>query len=287
MRRNLDLPGNGNQTRARVITALGVACALALGACSGGDDTGSEPLAAARATTTSTEPETTASAAAVTDTTRPPGATTTTPPRTPEYVNGVPQVKASPSRGAIGSRISIEGYGFTEENWRAQGASLWLVASTSGCALYADAQHTVRVSADGRLTGEFVVPASGACRMSSAGESPLQAGSYRIAFQCTACMIGQFEVTASENPTTAVCNDVGFSPNSDNLASTIVATGVPCPEAEAFVRKVGGPLGPINGLPRVEADGFVCERTSQDERGLPSATYVCTSGSKRITFVRT
>lgn len=40
-------------------------------------------------------------------------------------------------------------------------------------------------------------------------------------------------------------------------------------------------------LPQADADGFQCVRTGQSDRGLPSATFACTSGSKRITFVRT
>lgn len=286
MQWNLDRPPKGNRSRMRLLAAAGVVGALALSACSGGGDAGSEPLAAARTTTTTAPPEDPSpTTAPVTDTTRPRTATTVAPAA--EYVNGVPQVRATPARGPIGTRVTIEGSGFTEGNWKAQGVSLWLVGSASGCALYADAEHTVRVSADGRLTGDFVVPRSGGCRMSDTGFSQLPAGSYKIAFQCTACMIGEFEVTGSNAPSATVCKDVGFSPNTDNLASDIVATGIPCAEAEAFVRKVGGPLGPINGLPRTESDGFVCERTSQQEAGLPSATYVCTSGSRRITFVRT
>lgn len=286
MHSNLGGPRKARPTSVRLLAAAGVAAALALSACSSGDDAGSEPLAAARATTTTTpagEPAPTT--VPVADTTRPRTATTVAPPA--EYVNGVPQVRATPARGPVGTRVTIEGSGFTEANWKGQGVSLWLVGSASGCALYADAEHTVRVTADGRLTGDFVVPRSGGCRMSDTGVSQLPPGSYKIAFQCTACMIGEFEVTGSNAPPTALCNDVGFTPNSDNVASSIVATGIPCAEAEAFVRKVGGPLGPINGLPRTESDGFVCERTSQEEAGLPSATYVCTSGSRRITFVRT
>jgi hypothetical protein len=117
---------------------------------------------------------------------------------------------------------------------------------------------------------------------------PLIGGTYNISYQCTACHIGQIEITAPASTIALKCENVGFTPNSDNLASDIVATGLSCAEAEALVRKVGPPLGPINGLPRAEADGFVCVRTSQTEgRGLPSSTYECTSGGKTVTFHRT
>ena len=83
------------------------------------------------------------------------------------------------------------------------------------------------------------------------------------------------------------CSDVAFAPNSDNLASDIVAEGITCAEAEAFVRRVGGPLGPVNGPLRVEREGFVCTRTERPDDGLPSAGYECRDGARRITFVRT
>lgn len=66
------------------------------------------------------------------------------------------------------------------------------------------------------------------------------------------------------------------------------ACGRSCQEAESVVRKVGGPLGSVNGAARGEADGFTCVRTSQQEgQGLSSARYECTRGSQRITLTRT
>lgn len=164
---------------------------------------------------------------------------------------------------------------------------LWLAGGPSGCDFFAEADHEVRVTADGRLTGSFVVPSHGGCRQSSGDDVPVLAGRYRIVYQCTACTIGEFTVTKSAPPATADCDDVGFAPASDNLASDIVARGLSCEEAEAVVRKVGGPLGPINGAARGEADGFTCVRTSQQQAGLPSAQYECTRGGQRITFLRT
>lgn len=144
------------------------------------------------------------------------------------------------------------------------------------------------VTSGGHLSGSFVVPSHGNCRQSSGDYEPVLAGHYRIVYQCTACTIGGFEVTVSAPPASATCDDVGFAPNSDNMAAEIVAYGLSCEEAEAVVRQVGGPLGPVNGAERGEADGFTCIRTSQYEgRGLPSATYECTRGSQRITFTRT
>ncbi len=61
--------------------------------------------------------------------------------------------------------------------------------------LYADAEHTVRVTADGHLIGEFTVPDTGDCKQEGRQE-PLSSGPYTIAYQCTPCFIAEFEVTA-------------------------------------------------------------------------------------------
>jgi hypothetical protein len=109
-------------------------------------------------------------------------------------------------------------------------------------------------------------------------------GTYRIAFVATPAFIGQIEVTTTAGP----CVQVAFAPNSDNAASNIVASGMDCIEAEALVRKAGALVGAVSAPARLEVDGFVCVRTAQnDGRGLPSADYSCTSGSKKVTFVRT
>lgn len=270
-------------------STMAVVAVLALSACSGGDDARSlGPVPTAPST--SVEPTTTTSVPTETSTTAVRGATTTRPPGAsasgtavkPVVVNGVPQVTVSPSRATVGTRVRIEGTGFTDEQWQARSAPLWL-AEKSGC-LYAQAQHTVTVSGAGRLTGELTVPAVGNCRMSDVGERAVTGGSYRIVFACTACTIGELEVTT----TVASCDDVGFAANSDNLATDIVATGVGCIEAEALIRKVGAQVGSVGGPSRVEADGWACVRTSENDpdRGLPSSDFECVSGSKKVTFRR-
>ncbi len=266
----------------RWITGHVALALLALGACSSGDDaTSLGPVATAPSTTlapTPVPPSTTTTVPVVTTAT--PSTTTIAPA---VVVNGIPQVTATPARAAVGALVRIEGNGFTDEMWRAQGTNLWLAEKT-GCNLYALATHTVTISAAGRLTGQFTVPPIGNCRMSDIGERPVTSGSYRIVFTCTACFIGELEVTTTAGP----CVSVGFTPNSDNLASDIVAMGIGCVEAEALVRKVGAQVGATGGPSRVEADGWVCVRVSQnDGRGLPSSDFECTSGSKKVTFHRT
>ena len=269
--------------RYSLIALLGLL--VVLGGCSGGDARSLGPVPTAPTTTTtvpvtSTTPPTTATT--VVPTTSRPGATATTSTAAPRLVNGIPQVTATPARAPVGGRVRIEGTGFTDAMWRAPAPPLWL-AEKGGCNLFAQADHSITVTVAGRLSGEFTVPAAGNCRMSDLGERPVVAGSYRIAFTCTACSIGELEVTASASR----CSDVAFAPNSDNLASEIVATGVTCAEAEALVRKVGRQVGAVGEPSRVEADGWVCIRTASNERFLPNSDFACTSGSKTVTFRRT
>lgn len=186
----------------------------------------------------------------------------------------------------MGARVRIEGTGFTDEMWKVRDAPLWLSGpGPEGCNLFADAEHTVTVSSAGRLTGAFVVPYTGGCRMGEPAVGvPVRAGVYRVVFPCTACFIGEIEVTAGA----VRCADIGFTPDSDDVAGGIVAAGMTCAEAEALVRTVGAQVGAVGAPSRVEANGFVCVRISQGGggRGLPSSTFECTSGSKRVTFVR-
>lgn len=114
----------------------------------------------------------------------------------PVHKDGIPQATVSPTRGPVGSRVRIEGYGFTDEQWRSAESSLWLTGGKGDCLLYADAEHAVRVSPDGHLTGEFTVPAIGGCKQEGRQE-PVSPGRYMIAFQCTPCLIGEFEVITS------------------------------------------------------------------------------------------
>ena len=259
--------------------AAGVAGLVVLGACSSGSE-GSLPL---RTVPTTVVETTTTTAGPATSTT--PAPLTPAPSRTPVIVNGVPQAKASPTRGAIGTRVQLDGYGFTEAHWKAADASLWLSGSQSGCALYASAQHSVRVTADGHLSGDFTVPGRGECRQSDVADAAVGNGSYTIVFQCTACSIGTFEVTGSGPPASAQCKTVGFTPQSEDAASSIVATGLSCDEAEAFVRRLGPSVG-TNGPARIELDGYQCVHVRYQDEPLPQGFYECTSGSKRITFVR-
>ncbi|MDQ4068174.1 MAG: hypothetical protein M3203_01645 [Actinomycetota bacterium] len=278
----------------RRIAWMAVVAVSALTACSSGDagvralgpasTTTEQPTTSttAEATTTSTTTGARVTTTRPTATTRPAATTSTTAP--PVLVDGIPQVRATPARGPAGTRVRIEGTGFTDEMWKARSTTLWLTANTP-CALYAPAEHTVSVSASGRLTGEFVVPSTGNCRQSDVDGVPVTRGTYRIVFACTACFIGQFEVTGPASR----CASIGFTPNSEDMASDVVAFNLSCAEAEALVRKVGPRVAAVGGPSRIEVDGFTCVRTAQDDgaQGIPSSDFECTSGSRKVTFHRT
>jgi hypothetical protein len=220
-----------------LVTVLAGVGLLALAGCSsGGDAKALRPVPSTVATTTTAAPSATVG---------------------PVLVDGIPQVTASPSRASVGTRVRLEGTGFTDDMWKARGATLWL-AERAGCNLYAAAAHSVTVSPAGRLAGEFTVPATGACRMSSTGERLVTAGSYRIVFACTACAIGELEVTT----TTA--------------GEAVVDSGTRAGGAWQLVAEPGGGSGLVCAFLRgpFDAGGRVCnEASEQDANGNDTLRY--------------
>ena len=96
-------------------------------------------------------------------------------------------------------------------------------------------------------------------------------------------------VTAAATNTSSIrtlrCGMVGFTPNSEDAASEITATGLSCDEAEAFVR-VAGERTSSGGPDRLDVSGYRCVRTSSEQDPLPLSRYECTNGHKNVTFVR-
>jgi hypothetical protein len=88
---------------------------------------------------------------------------------------------------------------------------------------------------------------------------------------------------------TSNCANQIFTPNSEDIAGAVVATGLSCADAEAFLRKVGPLVGATGGPASITVDGFDCVRTRQDDGtyGIPSADYECTRGPMEVTFTRT
>ena len=78
---------------------------------------------------------------------------------------------------------------------------------------------------------------------------------------------------------------VGFTPNSEDAASEITATGLSCGEATAFVR-VAGEQTSSGGPDSLEVEGYRCRRTGSEQDPLPLSRYECTNGERKVTFTR-
>lgn len=81
------------------------------------------------------------------------------------------------------------------------------------------------------------------------------------------------------------CATVAFTPNSEDAASDVRATGLSCDEAESFVRRAGMQTS-SGGPEEVDVDGYHCIRTASQQDPLPRSSYECTNGPKTVTFVR-
>jgi hypothetical protein len=97
---------------------------------------------------------------------------------------------------------------------------------------------------------------------------------------------GQGNPTTTSAATTLNCQTVAFTPNSEDAASSVTATGVSCAEAEAFVR-VAGARTSSGGPAQVRVEGYRCVLVRSTQEPLPQAFYECTNGARKITFVRT
>jgi len=94
------------------------------------------------------------------------------------------------------------------------------------------------------------------------------------------------QTTTTARPVTLRCKTVGFTPGTEDAASSVTATGLPCSEAESFVRVAGRQTSP-GGPQQVDVQGYRCVRTQSKEEPLPQAFYTCTNGPKKVSFVRT
>jgi hypothetical protein len=91
--------------------------------------------------------------------------------------------------------------------------------------------------------------------------------------------------TTTTAAVTRDCATVGFTPNSEDAASSIKATGLPCAEAEDFVR-IAGRRTSVGGPPQLDVEGYHCVQVRTVQEPLPQAFYECTNGPKKVTFVR-
>ena len=75
------------------------------------------------------------------------------------------------------------------------------------------------------------------------------------------------------------CKQVNFTPNSDDLATGIRASGVTCRYARDFVRDSGG-------RPGRRYRGFTCTRAKVEDEALPYTRYRCTRPGDLIRWRR-
>ncbi len=272
-------------------SVLGVAAFVVLAGCGDGGGAGDE-VGVARPPT---EPTTTTVPVLVTNSTVAQPTATTTPTTValpePVFVGGIPQVTVTPTRGTVGTRVEVDGYGF-EGRWQA-GGPLWLSNSADEtCGLLAEVDEDLLLGTDGHLTGSFVVPETGVCRSSPGSAINVAGNRLDILYRCdTDCRIGTFTVIlpgeSTEEPTGTECEGYVVFGRGEDLAGDIYADGLSCEEAKAFLQAHAQPTGAMNGAAHIEAEGFSCDRTGQSDRYLPRSNYKCTSGDQAIFFIRT
>jgi hypothetical protein len=139
------------------------------------------------------------------------------------------------------------------------------------------------------ITGDLVVTVDG--DLDAAGLKAV-AGSLR-----------QHRGAAASPAAPAKCPQIGFTPNSDDIAGDITATGLDCAEASALVRRARDQHGPVAGRRFFELAPFTCRATrgpggvppiaaagaakdSQDT-ALESTAYRCDDGPRRVTWTKT
>lgn len=92
--------------------------------------------------------------------------------------------------------------------------------------------------------------------------------------------------TTAAAAATLDCETVGFTPNSEDAASSIHATGVSCEQARSFVLEAGA-VTSSGGPAQVDVLGYRCVRTRSLEDPIPQAFYECTKSDAKVTYVRT
>ena len=240
-------------------------------------------VAPVRPTVTTTTTTTTVVAPPVQDIVQPPE------PESPYEVDN-PWVVVSPSRAPAGTRVFLDGTGFTADHWQSHG-QLWLsiVGGQSSCYLMALADSQVVIDDTGHLEGSFVVPEKGPCRF-SVDEMSTAGFQFNIAYQCTACHIGTFFVPPHEaDPDPGLggtyCGTWGYSHGTVQSAE-VYAEGVPCDSLQP-IRDVAWAWAPVNGPQHVVVAGFSCDRIGESLGGAPTATYRCVKGSQSVSLITT
>ncbi len=116
---------------------------------------------------------------------------------------GLPTVTVTPDHGPVGTRVHLEGDGFTDPYWQEVGRThgggygVFLIGSApGGCELIAGGDFTIRIGADGHLTAEVTVSGTGNCfQMDRTAQ--VRPGRYAIGIGCHACEVAEFRITAA------------------------------------------------------------------------------------------
>jgi hypothetical protein len=123
------------------------------------------------------------------------------------------------------------------------------------------------------ITGDLVVSVAG--DLDAAGLKSV-AGSLR-----------KHTPTAPPSGTAAAkCPPVGFTPNSDDVAGDIAATGLDCTEASALVRRAHQEHDPVTGPRFFRLEPFTCRAVRQGTT-LESTAYRCDDAARRVTWTKT
>lgn len=207
----------------------------------------------------------------------------------PTYEVDNPVVFVSPSRAPAGTRVFLDGTGFTGDHWESHG-QLWLsiVGGQSSCYLVAWADSQIVIDDFGHLEGSFIVPEKGSCRFTMNDEMSTAGLDFQLAYQCTACFIGTFSVPPAPPTPEAPgvhCGTMHFSHGPVSHGS-YYADGLPCDEARPVLADAWG-WAPATGPQHVDVAGFSCDRIGESIGGAPTATYRCVKGAKSVTFIAT
>lgn len=83
------------------------------------------------------------------------------------------------------------------------------------------------------------------------------------------------------------CPQIGFTPNSDDVAGEITATGLDCGEAGALVRRTREEHGALGSPRYFRLPPFTCRGVFSDGPGLANTAYRCEDGARRVTWTKT
>lgn len=84
----------------------------------------------------------------------------------------------------------------------------------------------------------------------------------------------------------AACGDLGFTPQTEDAAWDITATGVDCEAARELVTWVAANHNFYSGPPSLDAPGFSCTMRLEDDT-MPAGFYTCSSGPATVEWKKT